>query len=96
MSVCQLGHLKRKRDRFLSFPLSGKILDDAIATGFIKDLTDLRYAITRKVTRKTMVVEFVLMDVKAARESGPNTVLKQVFVLTFPYDPNLWIDTTSD
>lgn len=96
MSGCQLGDLRRKRDRFLWMPFDGKILEDAIATGFIKSLADIRYAITRKVTKKTMVIEYVLYPIKRARRGGPNTVLKRVFVLEFPYDPTLWIDTTAD
>lgn len=95
MSINQLGALRRKRDRFLRMPIGGKILEEAIATGFIKGNWDLRYAITRKVTKKTMVVEFVLAEVERSKRE-PMDILKKVFVLEFPYDPDLWIDTTSD
>jgi len=95
MSACQLGDLKRKRDRFLYMPITGKALEEAIATGFISGHSDLRYAITRKVTKKTMVIEFVLDEVRRSTQC-PGAVLKHVFVLTLPYDPELWIDTTGD
>ncbi len=95
MSISQLGHLKRKRDRFLRMPISGKILEEAVATGFIKGVWDLRYVITRKVTKKTMTIEFVLDEVERS-DRVPTDILKKVFVIEFPYDPGLWIDTTSD
>lgn len=94
MSVCQLGDLKRKRGRLLAFPLAQGVLGAAIATGFIRDGTDLRCAVTRQVTRKIMVIEYTLYGVRYSRKGGPFSVLTRVFSLTFPYDPTLWIDTT--
>lgn len=97
MSMNQLGNLKRKKGRFVHFPLDDYMIEAAIDTGFIKDATELRYAVIDSVSKKTMNVKFVLDRIVRSRpESKHHAIMKQVFHLEFPYDPDLWIDTTSD
>lgn len=96
MSSIQLKYIKGDlRGRFLLFPLSGAVREAVVGTGFVQDDWDLHHAVIRRATEDALDVEFVL-DAYERSQQTPRVVLKKVFVMRLPRDPELWIDTTND